>query len=133
MEKLPKDFRFQRILIQLTQWQLNDLRRRCIASVLRRINRRRSRFPFMILVEVTNDCTLDCIMCPHSQLREKTGYMSFDLFKRVIDECSRHHSPGDLVFSGIGEPLLHPQILEMAKFANSKGILRFALLPTLSF
>ncbi len=122
MERLPKGFRFQRILIQLTHLQLGGLARRRIAAILQRINKKRPRFPFTIQVEATSDCTLDCVMCPHSQIKERTGYMHFDLFKEVVDECSRHRSVGELIFSGIGEPLLHPQILEMGKFAKSKGI-----------
>lgn len=122
MKRLPKDFNRQRIVVQLRHWQLRDLIRKSIALILRRIKKRRLRFPSCIMVEVTNDCMLDCVMCPHSQLKEETGYMPFDLFKKVIDECSRHYSLRDLVFSGMGEPLLHPQLLEMSKFAKSKGI-----------
>lgn len=133
MERLPRGFRFQRILIQLTHWQLRDLAKRRVATILQRINKKRPRFPFMVLVEVTNDCTLDCVMCPHSQIKERTGYMRFDLFKKVVDECSRHRSIGELVFSGIGEPLLHPQILEMGKFAKSKGIPKVRLITNAIF
>ena len=82
----------------------------------------------MVLVEVTNECMFDCIMCPHSQLKDKTGYMPFGLFKKIINECSRHYSLADLVFSGMGEPLLHPQLLEMSRFAKSKGIPKVRLI-----
>ncbi len=122
MKILHRSFRFQRIVIQIRHWQLRDLVRKNIFSLSRRIYKRRLMFPFMVQVEVTNDCMLDCIMCPHSQLKEKTGYMTFELFKKIIDECSQHYPLGDLVFSGMGEPLLHPQLLEMSKFAKSKGI-----------
>lgn len=128
MKRLPGSFRFQRILIQLRHWQLRDLLRSNIASISRSISNRRLRFPFMVLVEVTNDCMLDCIMCPHSQLKEKSGYMPFNLFKKIIEECSRHYSLGNLVFSGIGEPLLHPRLIEMSKFAKSKGIPKVRLI-----
>lgn len=133
MKRFPKGFRFQRILIQLTHWQLRNLVSRRIAAILRRVNKKRRSFPFVVLVEVTNDCTLDCIMCPHSQLKEKIGYMPFDLFKKVIDECSRRYSLGELVFSGIGEPFLHPQILEMIKFAKNKGIPKVRLVTNAIF
>jgi radical SAM protein with 4Fe4S-binding SPASM domain len=48
--------------------------------------------------------------------------MPFDLFNKIIDQCFRHYSLGDLVFSGLGEPLLHPRLLEMSKLAKRKGI-----------
>ena len=122
MERFPKNFGFQRILIQLRHMQLNNIIRKGTIFLLRKIKSRSLSFPSTILVEVTNDCMLNCIMCPHSQLKDKTGYMPLDLFKKIIDECSRHYSLGSLVFSGMGEPLLHPQLLEMSKFAKSKGI-----------
>lgn len=128
MEAFPKNFGFQRILIQLRHMQLRNLVRKGNISLLRKIKNRSLSFPSTILVEVTNDCMLNCIMCPHSQLKDKTGYMPFDLLKKIIDECSRHYSLRDLVFSGIGEPLLHSQLLEMSKFTKRKGIPKVRLI-----
>lgn len=122
MKTLPRSFGLQKIFVQLRHGAFKDLARRNFASLWRRVNRRRSRFPFMVAVEVTNECMLDCIICPHSRLKEKTGYMSLDLFHKIIDECSRHPSLGDLVFTGPGEPLLHPKLLEMSKLAKRKRI-----------
>ncbi len=122
MKRLPKRFKFQKIIIQLRSLQVNDLIRKSIAFISKRVNSKMLNFPYMVLLEVTNDCMLNCIMCPHSQLKEKTGYITFDLFKKIIDECSHYYSMGTLLFSGMGEPLLHPQLLKMSKFAKSKGI-----------
>ena len=122
MKILPRSFRFQRIFVQLKHFQLRNLVKKNISLSLRKIYKKQLKFPFMILIEVTNDCMLNCIMCPHSKIKENTGYMHFDLFKKIIDECSHHYSLGYLVFSGMGEPLLHPKLLEMSKFAKSKGI-----------
>jgi len=122
MKKIPGIFRFQRVFIQLKNFQLRNLVRKNISLSLRKIYKKQLKFPFMILIEVTNDCMLDCIMCPHSKIKEDTGYMHFDLFKKIIDECSHHYSLGYLVFSGMGEPLLHPKLLEMSRYAKSIGI-----------
>lgn len=118
----------QRALVQLRHWGLKDLARYGICLVSRRINRSRLRFPFAILVEVTNDCMLGCVMCPRSESKKNTGYMLFDQFKKIIDECSSRQSLGYLILSGMGEPLLHPQLIEMSKFAKSKGIPRIRLI-----
>ena len=122
MKRLPRSFRFQRVFIQLKNFQLRNLVRKNISLSLRKIYKKQLKFPFMILIEVTNDCMLNCIMCPHSKIKENTGYMHFDLFKKIIDECSHHYSLGYLVFSGMGEPLLHPKLLEMSRFAKSIGV-----------
>jgi len=122
MKKMFSGLRSKRRLIQLKHGEFRDLGRKYGSSIYRRMSKGHLEFPSMVLVEVTNECMLDCIMCPHSQLKEKTGLMQFDLFKKIIDECRRHHTLGDLVFSGMGEPLLHPQIIEMGRYAKSRGI-----------
>jgi radical SAM protein with 4Fe4S-binding SPASM domain len=127
MKRLPKDYRVQRILLQIKHGQLKDLARKNLAYISRRINKRGKRFPLMVLVEATNNCMLDCIMCPHSQLEEETGYMSFDLYKKIIDECSQHSSMAYLSLGGMGEPLMHPRLSEMSKYAKSKGIPKVGL------
>jgi len=122
MQRIPKDFAFQRILVQAIHLQFGSLIKRRVAKILRRLSRKRPRFPSMVLVEVTSDCTLNCVMCPRSRIENRAGYMHFNVFKKVIDECSRHSSFEELLFSGIGEPLLHPQILEMGDLAKKKGL-----------
>ena len=70
-------------------------------------------------IEVTNDCNLKCIMCPRtSNMKRKIGYMDFDLFKKIVDKSETL----SIHFSGLGEPLLHPQIKEMFAYAKDKGL-----------
>ncbi|MEW5766367.1 MAG: radical SAM protein [bacterium] len=72
-----------------------------------------------IEIELTNDCNLNCIICPRtSKMTRETGYMDFDLFKKIIDETSA----SSVHFSGLGEPLLHPNVLEMFAYAKDKGL-----------
>jgi radical SAM protein with 4Fe4S-binding SPASM domain len=49
-------------------------------------------------------------------LRE-VGYMNFDLFKKII----KNMYASSIHFSGLGEPLLHPQIREMFTYAKEEG------------
>jgi len=70
-------------------------------------------------IEVTNDCNLKCIMCSRTtKMDREIGYMDFELFKKVIDETE---SFGSVHFSGLGEPLLHPQIKEMFAYAKENA------------
>jgi hypothetical protein len=60
------------------------------------------------------------------------GYMSFDLFCHVVDQlCGRDAIHVNLHLSG--EPLLHPQIAEMVRYAKEVGLshVRFATNATL--
>ena len=70
------------------------------------------------MVETTSRCNLKCPMCP----REKTPYppedMDLDFYKQLI----LRHSQLEAVWPyGFGEPLLHPHIFEMIRWAKQKG------------
>src|SRR3954469_7255618 len=78
--------------------------------------------PLSISFEPTTSCNLRCPECP-SGLRSftrPTGMLQADLFKKTIDEL--HQKLLYLIFYFQGEPYLHPQFLELATYATSKGI-----------
>jgi len=43
-------------------------------------------FPIFLIIEPTNNCNFDCIMCPRPNMTRPIGNMSLDLFKKIIDE-----------------------------------------------
>jgi len=90
------------------------------------------RFPTVFYIEPTNDCNLRCIMCPRKTSRKAVGYMSFDLFRDVVDQLTEQKII-QLSLHLIGEPLLHPRIAEMVRYAKGKGLqhVRFATNATL--
>jgi radical SAM protein with 4Fe4S-binding SPASM domain len=128
MKKLPPNYKVQRMHLQLRRSGPTDLAKTCLRSFLGRLRKKSLRFPSTVLVEVTNDCMLNCVMCPRSKLKEPTGYMSFDLFADIVEECSHHGVFEDLILSGFGEPLLHPQLLRLTRFAKEKGIPKVRLI-----
>ncbi|VEN73030.1 conserved hypothetical protein [Candidatus Desulfarcum epimagneticum] len=77
-------------------------------------------FPRYLHIELTNACNLKCIMCPHKTMTRKTGYMDFDLFKKVIDESSGNVDFICLYF--YGESFLHKKIFEFIEYASGRGI-----------
>lgn len=76
-------------------------------------------YPLVVTLELTNDCNLSCIMCPRNKMSRKTGYMSFDLYKKVTDELP---FKTEINLSMCGEPLMHPDILKMIEYGVQKGI-----------
>lgn len=78
-------------------------------------------FPYLLVMDVTNVCNLRCPFCPtnNRQGREK-GFMSLSLFKEAIDTLKDYVYLVNLF--NWGEPLLHPQIYEMIKYANQNNI-----------
>src|SRR5215510_636848 len=78
--------------------------------------------PISISFEPTTSCNLRCPECP-SGLRSftrPTGMLSSSLFKSVIDQLAPTLSY--LTFYFQGEPFLHPDFLEMVRYASEKGI-----------
>lgn len=78
-------------------------------------------FPSRVTVEITNNCNLKCTMCPRAYMKSSTGYMSMLLFKKIIDEISMYKDIALVPFFR-GESLLHPEFIEMMKYAKQKRI-----------
>lgn len=77
--------------------------------------------PTRLWIEPTNVCNLKCRLCPNKDIpKEQKGFMNFELYKEIIDQsCDYLH---DIYLFHRGESLLHPKIIDMIKYANSKNI-----------
>lgn len=90
--------------------------------VTRRIRKRLHvvpRVPPIVFIEITNRCNLNCIMCDRSSMKRKSEFMDMGLFRRIIDNAARIGVP-DVKLNRFGEPLLHPNLLEMVEYARNK-------------
>lgn len=79
-------------------------------------------FPLHLDIETTNNCNLRCPMCGRNWMEEKIGYLDWELFKKIIDEGIKYHLPS-IKLNYRREPLLHPDLSKMVKYAKEKGIL----------
>lgn len=57
-------------------------------------------FPNRITVELTNQCNVSCTFCPRQSVDMKIGFMSMELYKKIIDEASDHCLLNWSYFSG---------------------------------
>ncbi len=78
-------------------------------------------FPRRITLELTNHCNLNCTFCPRKLMEKHQGYMDTGLAKRLIDEMAEY-LPVSLVPFFRGESLLHPDLVEILKYAKNRGI-----------
>jgi len=78
-------------------------------------------FPERVTIELTNRCNLACTMCPRHLMEGNLGSMSFDLFKKIIDEISGY-KPVALIPFMRGESMLHRDFIPMMEYAKSKDI-----------
>jgi len=81
-------------------------------------------FPIHLDIESTNLCNLKCPFCTFLTVQEKwkRGLMDFNLYQRIIDE-GRTNNLFSIKLSLRGEPLLHPNIIKMIKYAKKSGII----------
>ncbi len=78
--------------------------------------------PSVILIENTNCCNAQCIMCPRETLTRKLGFMEFGLFEKIIREVSSTGRSPVVHLHGFGEPLLDESLSERIRFAKTCGI-----------
>ncbi len=81
--------------------------------------------PFTCGIYPTNACNFKCKYCAQSCRPQhiKNVFLDWDIYKKCIDDLTGFSSPLKLlVFAGLGEPLLHPRISEMVRYANEKKV-----------
>ena len=81
-------------------------------------------WPFTINIDPTNICNFHCSCCVQSlpDYKERAGYhqhMSIELYRRIIDEIRSFGGVKSLKLYAFGESLLHPNIGEMARLADT--------------
>jgi wyosine [tRNA(Phe)-imidazoG37] synthetase (radical SAM superfamily) len=78
--------------------------------------------PAVILIENTNCCNAQCVMCPRETLTRKRGFMEFGLFEKIIREVSSVKRKPAVHLHGFGEPLLDESLPERIMLAKACGI-----------
>lgn len=82
-----------------------------------------TKFPIYILIEPVSSCNLKCPMCFQSDKtfidKKYMGKMSFDLFKKIVDEAQKKGTKA-ITFGSRGEPTIHPEICEFLKYLKGK-------------
>lgn len=79
-------------------------------------------FPLHLDIELTNVCNLKCKMCwQNDLLNSEKGFMSEELFKRIIDE-GIENGLSAIKLQIRGESTLHPDLISFIKYAKAAGI-----------
>ncbi len=74
-----------------------------------------------VYVEVTNRCNLGCRTCMRNVWDEPLGEMSSATFARVVEGLKQFSPVPSVFFGGFGEPLSHPEVVEMVSQVKSLG------------
>lgn len=74
-------------------------------------------YPKQLEVEVTTACNLKCTICEHTYWTEKPRHMTFEQFKRVVDQFPGLKWVG---MTGIGSGFLNPDYMKMLRFLKEE-------------
>ena len=85
--------------------------------------------PFIVIWEVTRACALKCLHCrAEAQYRADPNQLSFEEGKKLIDSIAEMDNPL-FVFTG-GDPLMRPDLFELARYAIEEKNLPVSMTPS---
>src|SRR5690606_15217131 len=85
--------------------------------------------PFIVIWEVTRACALKCLHCrAEAQYKPDPRQLTFEEGKNLIDQISEMDNPL-FVFTG-GDPLMRPDLFELAKYAIEEKGLSVSMTPS---
>lgn len=79
-------------------------------------------FPLQLDFELNSTCQMKCTFCSHGQERVPKVLLSFENFKRAIDEGARH-GLCSIKMNYINEPLLNRNLYKFVEYARSQSVL----------
>jgi radical SAM protein with 4Fe4S-binding SPASM domain len=85
------------------------------------LSKRYTPAPYSLQVEPTNHCNLHCLSCARPGSVRKRGYMDFALFRQLTDSAAEMGVKMIRLWC-LGEPMLHPQVVEMIAYVKRKGL-----------
>lgn len=85
--------------------------------------------PFILFVDPSSACNFQCKFCPTGDrhlirdIGRWQGTMKFDLYTKIIDDLKEFDRPLKVLrLYKEGEPLLHPRLPEMIRYAKDCGV-----------
>lgn len=73
-------------------------------------------------LELTNICNFSCEFCPDASMKRPKGMMPVDLAQAVIDDAARSGVARTIHFHLMGEPTLHPHLVDIVAHAAGRGL-----------
>jgi len=113
--KLPEAFQRRRGLSPGTEWWVNQ--RDGAVILLPRLPDLRK-----LYLEPTTVCNLNCRTCIRNVWEDPKVHMEMDVFYQVVEQMKAFPELQRVVFSGLGEPLAHPDILKMVHTVRELGV-----------
>jgi MoaA/NifB/PqqE/SkfB family radical SAM enzyme len=79
-----------------------------------------------LFIEITNACNFKCTWCPDEIMGRRRGFMKKEKVFRILDEIASKRSwlgpLYPLKLHQMGEPMLHPDLVEIVAYAEARGV-----------
>jgi tungsten cofactor oxidoreducase radical SAM maturase len=75
-----------------------------------------------LYVEPTTVCNLNCRTCIRNVWEDPKIHMDLEVFYGLVEQLNEFPGLQRVVFSGLGEPLTHPHILEMVRKVRERDL-----------
>ena len=72
--------------------------------------------------ELTNKCNFHCTFCPSDSQKRNLGFMDIELVKQLYEENADKEIAYEVNLHLMGEPTLHPELIEILSFGALKKI-----------
>lgn len=79
-------------------------------------------FPSVVLIDTISYCNLKCSMCPHVHMKRKPGIMSWELYRKIIDEIAQERPDAQIWITFFGEGLILKDLPERIRYAKDCGL-----------
>jgi len=112
---LPEAFSKQRLISSGTEYWLDEREGDLILHP-RLPNARK------VYIEPTTGCNISCRTCIRNVWDELEAQMAMDTFQRLVESLKDIPSLTRVIFTGFGEPLAHPHILEMVQSVRERDL-----------
>ncbi len=86
--------------------------------------------PSYLELELTGQCSLNCIFCYRKTLGSEHGQMEISVFQNVLEGMREFGLPYHICCGGSGEPLMHPQLYEMMDLALAESNVQGVVIET---
>lgn len=75
-----------------------------------------------VFIEITNHCNFNCLYCPQDKMTREKGFMDSSKVKELLTALVENNITSKVHFHVMGEPLLHPQLIELCEYAKKLGL-----------
>lgn len=113
--QVPEGFAQRRGFREGEEWWV-DQREGALIFLPRRSDLRK------LYIEPTTVCNLTCRTCIRNVWEDPHSHMEMDVFRQLLEQTEVFPELQRVVFSGLGEPLAHPQFLDMVRMVRERGI-----------